>query len=263
MKRFFFGVGFPDKGGKGFIFFMLSGHHRICYGSVLKNLIDIIKGWRMGFLTLFWEIKMKKTSQVLKSLILALGVLFLGSCKLKVDGDLSVLEDFTLRKGDQTYTYSADDYEASMKLVSNRTKLRMTIKEGEQSRKFYFTIPEGTELPRWDGEVFVPAADNGQDYDMLANVSTVESRSEDRWGCESCTYQEQVWRCYGGTCGWYSETVWGQRSVHYYVKYFDTSYTLNFSAPQSSEETASFQGERQSFERWYHYRDPWCRRYCY
>ncbi len=191
---------------------------------------------------------MRKVAKFLKSFPLILGVLFLGSCKLKVNGDLNVLEDFTLSKGDQVYTYSADDYEASMKLVSNNTKLRMTIKEGEQSRKFYFTIPEGTEFPRRDGEIFVPAADNGQNYDTLANVSTVESEGEEQEGWESC-------HCSGSFCGpGYNrgyEGTYGYRYVRYYMHYTNTAYVLNFSAPGASEAIARFQGKRSIARRIY------------
>ncbi len=114
--------------------------------------------------------------------LLAVGFLVV-SCDA-LEGNLRVNEELTLKakktglfqSGTREIKVPVAVYEAKLNPTS-KTNINLEIEVGGKDQKIPFKMPEGTTIPEVEGRVDILGGDNGQAYDLQANVRTDVSRS--------------------------------------------------------------------------------------
>lgn len=114
--------------------------------------------------------------------ILATGFLLV-SCDA-IEGTLKVNEELTLKakktglfqSGTKDLAVPAATYEAKLNPTSE-TNINLEIKVGGKDKKIPFKMKKGTQLPEVEGRLDIIASENGQNYDLQANVRTDVSSS--------------------------------------------------------------------------------------
>jgi hypothetical protein len=161
-------------------------------------------------------------------------------------GKLTVSEDLTLgtRGGDEQI--AVGEYNAELKFKSKK-KLILSFKEGEETKKYTFRIPKGTEIPTRNGSIALSASDVKQPYDLAGTVATAVTRSEQRSGNETCTYRERYTRCtvdQNGRRQCYTDyrDVRGWRFVRYHVRTDTRTLSINLTTPGQRFQSAQFAG---------------------
>ncbi len=109
---------------------------------------------------------------------LSLLTLVLASCDA-LEGKLQVSEELTViakknglfQKGTREVKVPVALYDAKLNPTSKKN-IDLEIKVDGKTAKIPFAIPQGTVLPETEGRVEIPAATNGQAYDLTADVST-------------------------------------------------------------------------------------------
>ncbi len=113
--------------------------------------------------------------------ILAVGFLVVSCDAIK--GNLRVNEELTLKakktglfaSGTKEIKVPVAVYEAKLNPTS-KTNINLEIEVGGKDQKIPFKMPEGTTIPEVEGRVDILGGDNGQAYDLQANVRTDVSR---------------------------------------------------------------------------------------
>lgn len=130
------------------------------------------------------------------------------------------------------------------------------LKLTDTKQELKFRIPEGKKLPKNSGDISLKASESGQLVDVVGVVDTQYSRSDNRFGSESCSYQVPngydctVVRDQHGIdhqrCVQIYRTEYGRQDIEYHYDYTDKSLDLNLVDPVSGEVKASFRGTDHS-----------------
>jgi hypothetical protein len=175
-----------------------------------------------------------------------------GGCKTRVDGQLNVTKELTLRafSGDKHLikvgTYTAD-------LAPNgSSRIALRINQDNDER-FNFAIPEGSKFPD-NGTVLYTAAQLGQAVDISATVATTVTNTPTQEQYSSCSYQEPVQVCYpvpngGMACSIQYRTVWGYQWERFYDRITNKNVLFNIFEPAATEASAQFLGNSSTADR--------------
>lgn len=176
---------------------------------------------------------------------------FLGGCKSRVDGQLNVTKEISLREfSGEKQAIKVGTYTADLSSNgANKIALRLN---NDNNQRFNFAIPENSRLPE-NGTVVYSAAQVNQAVDVKATIVTnvTNSQPEERW--TSCTYQAPTQVCYplptgGMNCTIQYQTVWGQQWTRFYNRITDKNVTFDISEPNSTEVSAEFLGDAKSVD---------------
>lgn len=109
--------------------------------------------------------------------VLAFGFLLVACDDMK--GNLSVREELTVKakktglfqSGTKEARIPVGSYEAKLNPTS-KTSMNLELEVNGKDLKIPFKIPEGTQIPEFEGQVDVLAAESGQNYDLHADVNS-------------------------------------------------------------------------------------------
>lgn len=196
-----------------------------------------------------------------KLLLLLIPAFFLTACE-ELDGLLNVHEQFSmLNKKGVELNLLPGTFDSELKIT--KKKLRVKIKDlNGKDQKFYFKVPSGVVLPKYQGEAVLPNNLSGQPVDlkMVANTDTVTS--DLIHDTESCTYTRRRMVCHGHRrhrdCYWVTDTIYGYQQVEYKVVTNTKVVDVLFLEPASQTQMAEFDATKISHYRDYTYKGP-CR----
>ena len=204
-----------------------------------------------------------------KLITLALALVALSGCD--IDGRLSVSQPLNLvTKEKKTVVLQPGSYKADVEAEDN--KLRLEIKVNGKEKKINFRTPNGQDLPKRNGTVFIPAATSGQSFDLSGEVNTDVAVSGRMRGVESCTTYDRVYVCrdvyvgsdrygrpiYRRVCDYEVAPVPGHMEVEYHVETTTTDVYMAFLTPGTQTALATFEGSRSQSQTIYDYKG-----YCY
>ena len=138
---------------------------------------------------------------LVRSVLLVLLVLVLASCEDSVTGNLNVNEglnfngerhnkDIFVERGNHSAT-------AVYQQFGDRKKLVLKVKRAHRDgyKNIVFKISDNVRLPRNNGQMFIPAYENGQDYDLVGNIKTNIKNGSVQYSSESCSWTTYRTRC--------------------------------------------------------------------
>ena len=143
-----------------------------------------------------------------KLIILTASVLLFTSCD-KVDGQLEVLKEVTLKSKRDEVTLSEGKGQAELKF---RTKRNLTLKT--QGKELKIKLNKGTEFPE-DGNFSFPIDSLGEDFMVEGYVDTNISYGDIISTTETCYESRPYRRCYRDGCRVVYRSVRGVRNVDY------------------------------------------------
>jgi hypothetical protein len=139
----------------------------------------------------------------------------------EMKGQLSVKEELTVQakktglfhSGTKEAKIPAAVYDAKLNPTS-KTSMNLELKVNGKDIKVPFKIKEGTQLPEYDGQVDILAADSGQPYDLHADVKS-ETSSYDFDTTETCVAgYVPVRRCVTHPATSHCESTAARRECH-------------------------------------------------
>jgi hypothetical protein len=181
-----------------------------------------------------------------------LATLILSGCKTRVEGQLNVTKDISLREfSGNTQSIKVGTYTADLSPNgSEKIALRLN---NDNNQRFNFAIPAGSKLPD-NGTVVYTAAQVGQAVDVLVSVNTNRYDTQVQEQTTSCTYQMPVQVCYpvpngGVACSIQYQTVWGYQWQRFYDQITDKHVSLNIMEPGVADASAGFLGNSSTAQR--------------
>lgn len=137
--------------------------------------------------------------QLLLMALVAMSVVACDSMK----GDLEVESSLTLERKSGLFGRNRDTvvvpegrYEAVLNPTSSKN-VNLVLKVEGKKVKVPFSIPEGTQLPHYSGELLLESADSGQPYDLKIETSSTSHDSGRYSRTESCVLRyDSVYRCH-------------------------------------------------------------------
>lgn len=195
-----------------------------------------------------------------KILLTGLLSILVTSCNY-MEGSFTALDDIVFSKK----SIPMGTYKAKLKMSPKKNKIVLKVKLDGNVQKVKFKIPEGTSVPRGNGELRLTAAQVGQPYDILGKISTKVANSPNRSGYEQCSYNISRRFCHINrnghrVCYGTNSRIYGQRWVEFFVKTTDQTYELSLFEKEQLAALAMFNGGHRSVERIILNSSP-CRRY--
>ena len=158
------------------------------------------------------------------------------------------------------------------KVVPGKKTIKMQILDdsGKKLQEFSVDVPKKMKLPKNNGEIDIPAAKSGFNYDINGVINTEITHSENHSGYESCSWTESYevceWErtripdCEGRGC-WereyvcetHYETYYGEHHVEYYYEYTDKDLAFEMVKPSNDELIGTYEGEYHNTEKIYTY----------
>ncbi len=211
----------------------------------------------------------------MKAVLSILLILTASSC-LKLKGSFKAKEDLvfihtTIFGNKKEKKVPAGTYQTSFKLQSENL-IRLTFKKenNENSKLVKIQLPEGTHIPRNNGQIILPASETGQKYDLEGAIDTEQSTSGIYHGTESCTYTRYERHCRRvcrqtddsssndrrcrRKCEYIDVTYYGYQSVSYRYRYTDKRLTLEILQPSTGQSLADYNGTYHRTQKIYEYR---------
>lgn len=203
-------------------------------------------------LDIILEINYSKGENMKFLILLGFAMSMFASCD-KLSGSMNLEQDLHLVKRNKPYIIPAGQYKASMK-INSRKKATFKL-EGADKYKVKVQLP-ARDFPTRNGDIHISNTEIDQPYDLHGRVNTTVTRSEERRGYESCTYEERYTRCTVDSdgnrrCHTAYRTIRGNRFVRYYVKTENKRLEMKFHEPGRSEPAAAFTGRSSNAERIY------------
>jgi hypothetical protein len=161
-----------------------------------------------------------------------------------ISGTLSVREMFHLkdRKG-QSYEIPTGNHKVTLNYKENKNRLIVTFDElnGEKTT-IEANTPENFSLPD-NGPFNLTAAEYGQEVGLVGNVQTVQTRTPEQYGRQSCQYTDYETHCvtngHGQTaCHQVPVTRPGYQDIRYYDVNTDQTLTADFVKAEQSASVA-------------------------
>lgn len=195
---------------------------------------------------------------------LILGSLGLSACDDSVEGALTVHSPIVMKDEKGRIL----DISSSRKMTIDpdnagkigKEELRLKLKENSgKDRKIVLKVPVSQSLPQRNGSILLRGSDVGQQFDLQADVSTVESETPPSQTTASCTLTVSEWICRDHTytapdgtirheqsCGYESVQKNGRKDVLQHTVVTQVTVHASLFAPASSKVLGSFQGNRRS-----------------
>jgi hypothetical protein len=202
---------------------------------------------------------MKLTS--LKAGVLLLGLTALTGCD--IEGGLHVNQSATLidKTGRQVPIVAGQTYRTE--LGKDGDKLKFNIEIGGKEREIRLSPPPGSKLPKYAGELTIPAARSGQPVDFHGVIDTQDYDGRPQRGTQSCTTTAQIRVCQQVAvpvpagrpprteerCSFENRTVSGNQEIEYFDRTTTTTADVQLLAPSSRSVVATFNGSKSSSQR--------------
>jgi len=177
-----------------------------------------------------------------------------------INGLLSVDYPITLKSNwNRNIEIPAGEYQSEIILQKNRSRIALKVEvENNLKKKFYFKFPSEQDIPSGNEDFNLPSNMSGQPYDLQGNIATEEWESETVEDNESCTYEEDVHRCYPDqngqqNCRWERVTRHGRQDVEYHYEYTKRDLIAELLNTETRDQVASFDGTRTDEYKRYEY----------
>lgn len=208
-----------------------------------------------------------------KFIALAFALVAFSACE--VDGTLTVQQPLTMTaKKNKSVTLQPGSYRAEVE--AHDDKLEIEVKVGRDEKKITLRPADGQTLPKRNGQIFIPASQSGQSFDLNGVVNTVSVNGNKVWADQSCTAYRPVYVCQTVVVGYdrYGNPIWrqvcrtenqpypGRQEIEYYPVTTTTDVDMAFLNPGTTTQLAEFGGTRTTVRNVYTYRGP-CRLYGY
>jgi hypothetical protein len=193
-----------------------------------------------------------------KTGLVLLGLAALTGCD--IGGSLHANQSISLvdKKGRPVPIVAGATYEA--KLGKDGDKVKLEIKVAGQEREVRLTPPPGAQLPKYAGELSIPAARSGQPVDFHGVIDTQEVDGIDQPGSQSCTTTANIRVCQqvpvpvpAGApaqteerCSFEPRTVSGTQEIQSHNRTTTTSANVQLFRPNTQTIVATFAGSRSS-----------------
>lgn len=193
-----------------------------------------------------------------KAGLLLLGLAALTGCD--IDGTLTVNQSANLvdKKGRAVPIVAGQSYRTELGKDGDKVKLNIEIAGKE--REIRLSPPPGTKLPKYAGELLIPAARSGQPVDFHGVIDTQDSDGSDLRGSQSCTTTAQIRVCSqvpvptpAGAparteerCSFESRSVTGNQEIEYHDRTTTTTADVRLLLPNTQSVVATFSGSRSS-----------------
>ncbi len=197
----------------------------------------------------------------LKAGFLLLAVAALAGCD--IEGGLHVNQSATLidKKGRQVPIQAGATYRTE--LGKDGDKVKFNIEINGKEREIRLSPAPGTKLPKYSGELTIPAARSGQPVDFHGVIDTQDYDGRPQRGTQSCTTTAQIRVCNQvpvpvptgaparteERCSFENRTVSGNQEIEFYDRQTVTSADVQLLAPNSSTVIATFTGSKSSSQR--------------
>ena len=180
-----------------------------------------------------------------------LAATLMGGCKTKVEGQLNVTKDLTLREfSGEKQAIKVGTYTADLS-PNGSSKIALRL-NGDNNQRYNFAIPDGSKLPE-NGTATYTAEQVNQAVDVKVTVATNVTDGQPQEQYQACTYQMPTTVCYpiprgGVACSTQYQTVWGQQWTRFYNHTTDKNVTLDILEPKATEVSGQFTGNATTVE---------------
>jgi hypothetical protein len=194
-----------------------------------------------------------------QSALVIVGLVVLSGCDM--DGTLQARRSVTLldKKGRAVELTAGQTYKAE--LGKDDGKVKFDIKVNGKEKELRLALPPGAKLPKYEGELMIPASHSRQPVDFYGVINTDVYEGSDSRGTQSCTDQARVRVCKEvpttrdgrpateERCDFELRTVSGTQDIVYHDKVTTTSAVIQLLVPNTRDEVARFDGSKSSSDR--------------
>lgn len=196
-----------------------------------------------------------------KASLLLLGLAALTGCD--IEGSLNVNQSVNLvdKKGRPVPIVAGQSYKTE--LGKDGDKVKFNIKINGKEKEIRLSPVPGTKLPKYAGELMIPAARSGQPVDFHGVIDTQDYDGRNQRGSQSCTTTAQIRVCSqvpvpvaSGAparteerCSFESRTVTGTQEIDYYDRTTTTSADVRLLLPNTQSVVATFSGSKSSSQK--------------
>lgn len=181
----------------------------------------------------------------IKMVCALVSAVFLVSCNSDLDGQLNVTQKVNFKTDTGGFSLAPGSYAANVSRKDKETaRLTIALADGKKAKAF-FKIPKGA---LGENQFTIPAAQNGQDYDLQGARKTVEDRGPLRRNQETCSYTVYERVCHIDSKGnTVCQVVPVQRNGWKSIEYYDVSVVdeLWLTLVKANQKPASFYGKEK------------------
>ncbi len=193
----------------------------------------------------------------MKFFLLALLMVVAVGCK-EIKGNLNVVSEMELiKKRNKTVTLAPGHYDAEIKPKKRYLRVGITNEEGF-SHTFKFPLLDEKQIPKRNGSFILLAKDTGQNVNLVGEIQTDDTWSDERRGYERCDYWARERRCYNDgrrtRCRIERVRRRGYQNVRYQLVTTRQVVAVDFlPLTESTEALAEFDARRTWTDRYYTY----------
>ena len=185
--------------------------------------------------------------------VLCLGVAVLSGCDLT--GTLAAKNQINLvdTKG-RPVAIAPGSYKTKLGKDGDH-KVKFNVNVGGKEREIRFNLAPGQSMPKYVGDITIPAATSGQSVDFHGIVDTQESDGIEMGGSQTCTTTAQVRVCKQvpttrngqpatiEQCDFEPQTVTGNQEIRHHSHVSTTTATISLLTPGTQDEVGHFEAD--------------------